>query len=124
MIRVPTLNDTILRELIVLDSKKLKIPISDAEVDRHLARVQEQLQMTRDDLMAFFKQKGLTLEQAKAELRKTLLIETTIDNRVKSKSYVSKAEIEKYNDEHPLVFYEIKQAQVPFTLVPRLFSVQ
>ncbi len=114
--RVPTLNDTILRELIVLDSKKLKISISDADVDRHLARVQEQLHMTRDDLMAFFKQKGLTLEQAKAELRKTLLTETTIDHRVKSKSYVSKAEIEKYHDEHPMVFYEIKQAQVPFTV--------
>ena len=113
--KVPTLNDTILRELIVLDSKKLKIPISDAEVDRHLARVQEQLKMTRDDLMAFFKQKGLTLEQAKAELKKTLLIETTIDHRVKSKSYVSNGDIEKYNNEHPLIFYEIKQAQVPFT---------
>jgi hypothetical protein len=111
---VPTLRDAIIKELILLDAKKLKIPVSEAEIDRYLARVQEQLSMTRQDLIVFFKERGYTFEQAKRELEKNLLVESTIDARVKSKAFVPKSEIEKYYKDHPIILYELKQAFVPF----------
>ncbi len=110
----PTLKDVIIKELVIIDAKNLKIPVSEAEVDRYLARVQEQLGMTREDLIDFLKKRGFTLERAKKELEKNLLLEMTIDHRVKSKAYVPKAAIEQYHKEHPLIYYEVKQAFVPF----------
>lgn len=111
---IPSLEDVVLKKLIILDGKKLKIPVSDAEVDRHVARVQEQLKMTREDLTAFFKERGFSFEDGRKELEKNLLIETTIEQRVKSKAFVPQTEIEKYHKEHPLTFYDVKQRFIPF----------
>lgn len=111
----PSVREALLRELILLDAKKLKIPIADSEVDRHIARVQEQLKMTRADLIDFFKQRGFTFEQGRKELEKSLLIESTVEHRVKSKAYVPKQELEKYYKDHPLVIYSIRQAFIPFS---------
>lgn len=113
---VPSLEDVVLKKLIMLDGKRLKIPVSDAEVDRHVARVQEQLKMTREDLTAFFKERGFTFQEGRKELEKSLLIETVIEQRVKSKAFVPLTEIEKYHAEHPIVFYDVKQRFIPFEI--------
>ncbi len=113
---MPTLQDAILKKLIILDGKRLKLPVSDADVDRHIARVQEQLKMTRDDLTVFFKERGYTFAQARKELANGLLIEMTIEQRVKTKAFVPHAEIEKYHRENPIVFYDIKQRYLPFEM--------
>jgi len=114
MEQVPTLRDAILRELIVLDAQKYKISVTEAEIERHLARIQESLKKTREDLKAFFKEKGYTFEQAKDELSRGLLIETTISERVRSKAIVLESERKKYYDDNPIVNYTIKQAYIPF----------
>jgi hypothetical protein len=113
---VPTLQDAILKRLIILDGKKLKIPVSDAEIDRHLGRVQEQLKMTRPDLIEFFKERGYTFDEARKELEQSLLIEATIEQRVKTKAFVPQDEIEKYYQEHPERFYDVKQRYIPFEI--------
>ena len=114
--QVPTLRDVILKELILLDAKKYKITVSEADVDRHLARIQESLKKTREDLAEFFKERGFTFAQAKKELEKGLLIETTVGERVRSKAFVPESEIKKYYEEHPIIDYVIKNAFVPFGL--------
>lgn len=114
--QVPTLREAILRELILLDAKKYKITVSESDVDRHLARIQESLKKSRDDLHEFFKERGYTFEQAKKELEKGLLIETTVGERVRSKAFVPESEIKKCYEENPMVTYVIKNAFVPFGL--------
>ena len=114
--QAPTLREAILKELILLDAKKFKITISESELDRHLARIQESLKKSREELIAFFKERGYTFEQAKKELEKGLLVETTVAERVKSKALVSESERKKFYDEHPIVLYSVKQAFVPFGL--------
>lgn len=114
--QVPSLREVILKELIILDAKKFKITVSEAEVDRHLARIQESLKKTREDLIEFFKERGFTFEQAKKELERGLLIETTVGERVRSKAFVPESEIKKYYEEHAIVDYMIKNAFVPFGL--------
>jgi len=112
--KTPTLREALLKELIVLDGKKLKILISDDEVDRSLARVQEHLKMTREELQQFFKEQGFTLEQARKELAKSLVIEHVIEARIKAKSHVSKKVLEQYHKDNPHITYRLKQAFVPF----------
>ena len=85
-------------------------------MDRHLARIQESLKKTREDLVEFFKERGYTFEQAKSELESGLLIENTISERVRSKAMVPESKIRKYYDENPIVNYVIKQAFIPFGL--------
>lgn len=111
---VPTLQQAITKELVLQRAKQLKMPLSDADKERHLARAQEQLGMTREEITAFFKERGLTLEEAREELGKMLLIEMTIDHVVRSKAYVPHKEIEEYHAQNPIVFYEIKQLLVPY----------
>ncbi|MBA3751746.1 hypothetical protein H0X06_03040, partial [Candidatus Dependentiae bacterium] len=112
---VPTLKEVIVKELVLQRAKQLKIPLSEADKERHLARAQEQLGMTREGIEDFFKERGLTLEEAKEELGKILLIEMTVDHVVRSKAYVSSSEIEAYHKKHPMVYYEIKQSFIPYT---------
>ncbi len=111
---VPTLQEVITKKLVLQRAKQLKIPLSDADKERHLARAQEQLGMTREEITNFFSERGLTLEEAREQLGEMLLIEMTIDHVVRSKAYISNSEIEEYHKNNPLVFYDIKQAFVPF----------
>ena len=112
--QVPTLREAILKELILLDAKKYKIAVSEAELDRHIARIQASLKKTREDLEQFFKERGMTFDEARRELEKGLLIETTVGERVRSKAYVPESEIKKHYEENPIVEYEVKQSFVPF----------
>lgn len=112
--QTPTLKDALLKELIILDAKKYKITVTDADIDRHLARIQESLKKTREDLAEFFKERGYSFEQAKKELEKGLLIEMTVSERVRSKAFVSESTVKKYYEEHPIVDYTIRQAFVPY----------
>jgi hypothetical protein len=112
--QVPTLKDAILKELIVLDAKKLKIPVADAEIDRALARAQDAFKMSRDELVLFFKENGYTLDQARKELERSILVENTLDSRIKSKSHVSQRALEEYHKQNPIVLYTLSQAYIPY----------
>jgi hypothetical protein len=118
--QTPSLRDALIKELIILDgkvlttAKLLHMGSTEEEVEKALSRAQEQLKMTRDELIQFFKEQGLTLEEAKKELARGLLVENVIDARVRTKAQVSNKAIEHYYNEHPIVMYSLKQATVPF----------
>ena len=112
--RVPTLRDALVRELTILDGKKLKIPVTEDEVERALGRVQEHLKMTRDELIAFFKKQGYALGEATKELEKTIMVEKVVDARIKTKAHVSQKALEQYHKDHPDIRYHLNQAFVPF----------
>ncbi len=115
----PSLRDAIIKELIILDgktltkSKILNIAVSEDEIEKSLSRAQEQLGKTREELVEFFKEQGLTLAEAKKELERGQIIETVIEARVKTKSMVSDRAIEQYCKEHPHVTYTLRRATVP-----------
>ncbi len=117
--QAPSLRDAIIKELIILDgktlakAKMLNMGSMEEEVEKALSRAQEQLGMTREGLIAFFKEQGLTLEEAKKELERGLIVENVIDSRVKTKAQVSNKAIEQYHNDHPVVRYSFHQAVVP-----------
>ncbi len=112
--RIPTLRDAIIKELLILDGKKLKIPVLESEVDRALARAQEQMNMTRDELITFFKEQGYSLEEAKKELERSIMVENVIEARIKSKAHVPQKTIEQYHKDNPIDLYGLQQAFVSF----------
>ena len=112
--RTPTLQDAIVKELIILDGKKLQIPVSDAEVDKALARAQEALGIDRAGLIEMFKKQGFTLDQARKELYKTIMAENVIEARVRSKAHVPEKKLREFHETNPLELYGLKQSLVPY----------
>ena len=112
--RTPTLQDAITKELIVLDGKKIKIPVTDAQIDKTLARAQENLGIDRAGLIELFKKQGFTMEEARKELFKTIMVENVIEARVRSKAHVPEKRLREFHKNNPLELYGLQQATVPF----------
>ena len=112
--RTPSLQDAIVKELIILDGKKLQIPVSDAEIDKALARAQESLGIDRAGLIEMFKKQEFTLEEARKELYKTIMAENVIEARVRSKAHVPEKKLREFHKNNPLELYGLKQSLVPF----------
>lgn len=79
-----TLRDVVLEYLMVLDAQKLKITISDEDVDRFLMQLQKQNGLTKTAIERLFEQLGYTYQEGREQLRVKQMIETIVDFRVKS----------------------------------------
>lgn len=97
-----TLNDIIFERLMVLDAENLKIVVTDSDVDRHLALVQKQFKLSKEDTIELFKQIGLTYDKARETLKNDLKIQKVLDYRVKNKVIIDKKKIEEYYDKNPV----------------------
>lgn len=98
-----TFKQVLLEKLMVLDARELKITVTEEDVDKQLATVQKENNLTRDDVIAIFKQAGLSVTQAREDLRDQQMIQTVIEARTRSKTAVSAKEIETYYAENPIV---------------------
>lgn len=97
-----TFNQVLLEKLMVLDAKMLKITVTEEDVDKQLATVQKEHNLSRADVLAIFKQAGLSVAQARADLRDQQMIQTIIDARTRSKTAVSAKELEEYCTANPI----------------------
>lgn len=115
-----TIKEVVLDRLFALDGEiNLKITISPKDVDTHLIQVQEANKWTQEDTLKIFKDMGYTKDEACEQLRLRLLIDNTIDYRVKSKVIVDKKDIEKFYNANPIqeeASFTIAQAFVPFDI--------
>lgn len=97
-----TFKQVLLEKLMVLDAKELKITVTEEDVDKQLAAVQKEHNLTRADVLAIFKQAGLSVAQARADLRDQQMIQTIIDARTRSKTAVTAKELEEYCIANPI----------------------
>lgn len=109
-----TLKDVILEKLMVLDAQTLKVTISDADVDRHLAFVQKEQKLTKEDTIELFKSMGYTFREGMDQLKTKLMIKDVIDYRVRNKVIIDKKDIEDFDNKNPLCTYKVSRAFVPF----------
>lgn len=111
------LEDVVLERLILADAKRMKVTVSEAEIDRYLAKVEEQHKLTREQTKELFKSMGYSYEEARNQLRNMQMVEQIKDHKVRNKAHVGTKEIEKYYTEHPVyeeASYTITQGFVPF----------
>ena len=121
MLRLTVLRELIDRHAILQRAQKLGLMAVDSEVQAKL----DGQRAPFDDPADFEKQleeRGLTLTEYEAELRRTITIDKLFNKEITSKMAVSQAEIRKYYDENKASFHQPEQqihlAQILVTATP------
>ncbi len=80
--------------------KRLKVSVSQAEIDRYVERIKSRNQISEKQFAAHLSRRGLTPEEYKAELKKDVLKQKLIQRQVKSSVVISDDQIEQYYKKH------------------------
>jgi len=110
-----TLEDHIIERLLYQEAVKYKMLPSSEAVEKHLQTVQQEHNLTAEDLNQMFRNAGYTPEEGKEQFARLQAISTVIDFKIRSRLIVPEREIIAYYDEHPLwdeSAYQLKQAVV------------
>jgi parvulin-like peptidyl-prolyl isomerase len=111
------LEQLINERLILMEAKKLKVEVDEDQVNRYLAQIQKHNNLTQDDIKRIFKEAGFSYKEGIENLRIIQTIELMLENRVKSKVFIDKKEIEEYYKNNPLYEegkYKVSQLFIPF----------
>ena len=90
------INDKITKEKI----KELEITVSQQDVDKAIEKVKQDSQITQEDLLAKLKERGMSLEAYRENVKNELERMQLINYEVKSKIILREEEVRKYYDEH------------------------
>lgn len=109
-----TAKDLLIEELALLDAKKLKIEVTEQDVDRYLAQLQKQAGYTTKQIEMSFKELGYTVQEGKEELKRAQIIQeiTTYRARAQKQLIVTPEAINDYYNAHPITreaVYRISQ---------------
>lgn len=114
-----TLDDVILEELILLDAKKLKIDVTDEDVDRFLIQLQKNANLTPAQINMSFKELGYSPAEGKIQLKRMQIIQETVGFRVRMQKelVVTQEAIEEEYKKNPIkreASFLISQAELEF----------
>lgn len=102
-----------------LDAKRLKIKVTQEDIDKTLAGVQREHHLSEDALRAMFKDGGYTWEEARRMLEVMQAEKIRLDLELSSKAAgcITEEEIYSYCQEHPIyeqASYTLQRAVIPF----------
>ena len=110
-------DDIIFERLVYLDAQKFKIAPDEEGLDRYLAEIQKQNNLTLDDLKKIFSQAGYTYEEGREQFKRLQTVKTMMDFKVSSNLVIPRRQVEEYYDQHPLKeegMYYLKHGFVSF----------
>jgi peptidyl-prolyl cis-trans isomerase SurA len=107
-LRMDLLNGMIDEKLTAQEAEKLKVKVSDNEVDAQIERIKSQHFITDEDLRESLGAEGLTLEEYRERLRGKILQATLVQIEVKSKVAITDKDIRDYYEENKSYYEEIK----------------
>jgi hypothetical protein len=113
-----TVDDIIFERLAYLDAKKYKMGADEEEIDKDIANIQKQHNITLDQLKQVLKTSGYTYEEGRSELASMRVIGQLLDFKIKGKLVVADKDIEAYFDEHPEMeeaSYHVAKTFVPYS---------
>ena len=123
MLRLTVLRELIDRHVILQRAEKLGLMAVDSEVQAKLDGQRAPFN-DPDDFEKKLEERGLTLAEYQAELRRTITIDKLFNKEITSKMSVSQAEIRKYYDENKPSFHlpeqQIHLAQILVTATPEV----
>ena len=99
-VRKDVLDKLIDEELTQQESKRLKVRVSDAEVDKQLEQIKNQHSMTDEELRESLAKEGYTLEEYRERIKKQMLQARLVNIEVKSKIAITEKEIQDYYESH------------------------
>jgi peptidyl-prolyl cis-trans isomerase SurA len=99
-VREDLLNQMIEKRLTDQEVKRLKISVSDEEIDQIIERIKEGNLLTEEDLRNELAKKGLTLEEYRQQLKAQILRKKLVDRQIKSKIVITIEDINAYYEKH------------------------
>jgi len=113
---VPKTKDkVILQHLIFQDAKKYKI-VDEKMVDRYMAAVQAEHNLTVDQLKDMFNAYGYTYQEGREQLSILYTVNSLIDFKVRSRLIIPEKEVKAYYDANPLLTeakYNLQRMFIP-----------
>ena len=106
----------ILDQLIYQDAKRYNI-VDEAMVDRYMAIIQRENELTLDQIKAMFSEYGYTYQEGRQQLSILNTVNSMIDFKIRSKLIVPENEVRAYYDANPIYTpesYQIARIFVPF----------
>ncbi len=112
-----TLDETIFERLLFLDAKKYKMTADEEAIDKHLATVQRQNNMTLDELKAVFKASGYTYEEGREQFGIMYAVNSVVDFKIRSRLIVPEKDVLAYYEANPVMLepsYQVQRAVIPY----------
>lgn len=112
-----TLEDLIYEQLMILDAQKFKMAPDDDQIDKHLASVQKDNNITLDQLKNIFTNAGYSYEEGRQQFGIISLINQLLDFKIRSRLIVPEKEVVAYYNANPETQdagYLVQRALVPF----------
>lgn len=113
-----TLDDLILERLLLLDALKFKMIPDDETIDKYLANIQRENNLTLDGLKKIFKAAGYSYEEGREQFGMMSIVNQLLDFKIRSRLIVPEKEVIAYYKANPELIeatYFIERAVVPYT---------
>ena len=98
-----SLDDLIFERLVFLDAKKYNIVPDDDAVDKYLAIVQKENNMSLDQLKEVFASAGYTYEEGRQQFRVLQTVNSMLGVKIHSQVIVPRAQVEEYYSQNPVM---------------------
>jgi peptidyl-prolyl cis-trans isomerase SurA len=111
-----SLQDLIMERLLYQEAKKYKMLPTQEAVEKHLRAVQQEHNLTLDDLYEIFRVAGYSPEEGKEQFARLSAISSVIDFKIRSRLIVPEKDIIAYCEEYPV--WEDSAYRVQRSIVP------
>jgi len=111
------LDDVVFERRVFLDALKHKIAIDDEVIDRYLAVVQRQNNLTAEAMRQVFANAGYTYEEGRQQFKILQVVSQMVDYKIRSNLIVPRKDVEAYHHAHPEVeeaSYDLQYIEEPF----------
>lgn len=99
--RPRTLEDLIYESLMLLDAKKFKMEPDEEMIDKHLASVQRENNITLEDLKKLFKSSGYSFEEGREQFGIISIVNNILDFKIRSRVVVPEKDVLAYYNANP-----------------------
>ncbi len=98
-----SLDDLIFERLVFLDAQKFKIVPDEDAVDKYLAIVQKENNLSLDQLKEVFASAGYSYEEGRQQFRILQTVNSMLGLKIHSQVIVPRAQVEEYYNQNPVV---------------------
>lgn len=113
-----TLENMISDTLISQEAERMKVSVSDSEVDNELRKLQQRSQLTKEEFEKQALQQGISIDVMRDRLRKGILRHRLLGMMIARKVVVTREEIAKYYEEHKSQFVADRQVRLGLVIFP------
>lgn len=114
-----TLDELVFERLVFLDAQKFKIMPDEDSVDKYLAAVQKENNLTLDQLKQVFASAGYSYEEGREQFKMLQTVNSMLDFKIRTHVIVPRKQIEEYYEQNPVVqeaSYFLQYGFIPYAV--------